>query len=105
MLNYKINIQVDFSFLNTIAKDCPKLVQQLLNQEIDVNVSNKHKNILLKLSFEYIYFDSKISNYILQLLIAIGTNINKIYNKRFFLCFQILEIEDCKFFDDYYNKE
>lgn len=105
LLNYEVDVQVDFSLLNVIAKDRSKLVKQFLNHEVDVNILNEYKDTSLRLLFEQEYFDSKISNYILQMLIVAKTNINETYDEIFLLCLQILEVEACSFFDNYYQKQ
>jgi len=80
-----------------------------LNQKVDVNVLNEYENTSLQLSFKQNYFDLKISNFIVRMLIVAKTNINETYNKTYnetsLLCFQILEIEAHKFFDDHYKKK
>ena len=80
-----------------------------MNQKVDINILSKYRDTLLQLLFKQNYFDSELSNLIVQIFIAAETDINKtynkIYNKIFLLYFQVLEAEARRFSDNYYKKK
>lgn len=95
--------------MGAIAKGRLKLIKRLLNQGVDVNVSSEYGDTSLRLSFEQEYFDLEMSNLIVRMLIAAGTNINETYNETYdetpLLCFQVLEVEACRFSNDHYEEK
>ncbi len=109
LLYHGVDVQVGLPLLGAIAKGRLKLVQRLLNQGVDVNVSSEYGDTPLRLSFEQDYFDPELSNLIVRMLIAAGTDINETYNETYdgtpLLCFQVLEAEARRFSDDHYEEK
>lgn len=105
LVYHGVDVQLGLPLLGAIAKGRLKLIKRLLNQGVGVNVSSEYGDTPLRLLFEQEYFDPEMTNLILPTLIAAGTNINETYNGTPLLCFQILEAEACRFFDDHYDEK
>jgi len=96
---------VNLSLLNVVAKDRSTLIKQLLNQGINVNVTNKYGQTPLRLYFKRDDFKPEMCNIILRMLITIGLDINETYEKTSLLCLQVLEAKACVTFQDYIKRQ
>jgi len=101
LLYYGADVLVGFPLLGAVATGRCKLIQRLLNQGADANVTNEYGETLLRLSFEQEYFNPEVSHIILRMLIAAGIDINETYEGTPFLCLQALEAEACSSSEDH----